>query len=355
MAADDTTPAGLLAEGAAVLLAVCLGLVGLLLPAGSLLRVFLTLPLLVFLPGYALTTVLFPARDRAAVRDAHATTWSPSGGTGSDSQFATDGDGHQSGTVRAGVSGVERLALSFGFSVALVPLAMMGLWTVAQTVALGPFLALLVPVVVLATGLGVLRRLRMPRSHRYELRFLTGSARRNTASGPGSGRAVQAVLVVSVVLLLASFGTAALGPLDGTAYTGFALLTEGQSGELIAGDYPDELTVNGTQEVVFEVENDEQRTTEYTVVAALHRVENGTVVETSRLETFGERVEPGERWRVPHDPSRLVEPDSSLSGPGVQLTYLLYRGDPPAEPTRENAYRSLYIGVDVGAALEGEP
>jgi len=36
-----------------------------------------------------------------------------------------------------------------------------------------------------------------------------------------------------------------------------------------------------------------------------------------------------------------------MTGENLRVQYLLYRGDPPAEPTQENAYRSLHLWVDV--------
>jgi uncharacterized membrane protein len=317
-------PRDLALDGGLVVGGVVLALVGLVFPAGSVPRGVLVLPLAIFLPGYALTTVLFPAT----------------------------GDGGRHG--RAGVPAGERLALSVGFSVALVPLLVVVLWFLARTVALVPVLLALAVFVTATTAAGLLRRRRMAAADRYTppvgparvRALLSGSWGRDSA-----GRATQAALVGALLVLGVSFATAAIGPLDGPGYTSFALLTEDESGDLVAADYPETLRADDSRTLTVAVENRERDERRYSIVVALQRVENGTVRESTRLERFGERVAPGERWTVPHDPARLVSPGAAPAETRLRLTYLLYRGAPPTEPDRDTAYRWLDIGVELGETL----
>jgi uncharacterized membrane protein len=38
-----------------------------------------------------------------------------------------------------------------------------------------------------------------------------------------------------------------------------------------------------------------------------------------------------------------------LTGDRMRLTYMLYRGAPPATPTTDNAYRELHLWVNVSS------
>ncbi|WP_434529996.1 DUF1616 domain-containing protein (plasmid) [Haloarcula sp. NS06] len=65
------------------------------------------------------------------------------------------------------------------------------------------------------------------------------------------------------------------------------------------------------------------------------------VIRTDRLQDFEKRLKSNETWRHTH----TVTP--RLTGDRLRLTYLLYRGDPPATPTTGNAYRNLHLWVNV--------
>ena len=57
------------------------------------------------------------------------------------------------------------------------------------------------------------------------------------------------------------------------------------------------------------------------------------VLESARSN----RVDSGETWQTEHD---LV---STMTGQELRVSYLLYVGEPPAEPTTENADQSLQL------------
>ncbi|WP_121823393.1 DUF1616 domain-containing protein [Halostella salina] len=295
---------------------------------GSLLRAAVGVPLLLFLPGYVVVAVAFPgSADTAA----------------SDQPFDPSPD-----DPAATVDGVERAALSFGMSVALLPV-------VAVAVAASPF-PLSRPVVVAAfVGLicvgavtAAVRRARLARHRRYrvpvgrwvaDLRAgLFGTDRRYAGL-------VNAALVVSVLLATATMGYALAVPQDGESYSSIALLTENESGELEATDYPTNLTAGDPAELVVSVENNEGAETNYTVVAVVQRVEPAAdgvrVLEQRELDRFEAAVGPGETWRRTH----AAVPD--LVGDRIRLHYYLYRGDVPEAVNADTAYRSAYLSVDV--------
>jgi uncharacterized membrane protein len=83
------------------------------------------------------------------------------------------------------------------------------------------------------------------------------------------------------------------------------------------------------------------------VVVELHDVQvtdNWTrVVDRQRLQTFELETEHNETWQRQH----TVTPE--LTGDRMRLTYMLYRGAPPATPTTDNAYRELHLWVNVSS------
>jgi hypothetical protein len=44
----------------------------------------------------------------------------------------------------------------------------------------------------------------------------------------------------------------------------------------------------------------------------------------------------------------------TIRGEDLRLAYYLYAGDVPADPNAENAYRSLYLWIDVGGTETAE-
>jgi uncharacterized membrane protein len=284
-------------------------------------------PLLLFLPGYVVVAAVFPAAADAAGRDR-----------------VLDG----TGVTTAGVDGVERAALSFGVSVALLPL-------VALAVAISPLgfaRPAVVGVFVVAVCFGALvaaaRRHRLDRDQRYHVpvgrwvadlrRGLFGTDRRLVG-------VANALLIVSVLVATATMGYALAIPQDGESYSSIALLTENESGELEADGYATNLTAGEPTELFVSVENNEGAETDYTVVVVVQRVDptaDGVrVLEQRELDRIGATVAAGETWRQEHS----VAPE--MVGENLRLTYYLYRGDVPENVNDDTAYRRVYLSVDV--------
>ena len=298
-----------------------------LLPPASPLRVLLALPALFLLPGYGLALAVFPARrterrGRGSVREVAA---------------------RAAGGGPAGLDVVERLALSFGLSVFLLPvlalaLSLAGVAFTALTVlpAVGGF-------ALAALGVGHYRRSRLPRNRRY-LPTVGDAAAAVGMLGAGEGvdRALNVALVVAVVGASAGLGLGIAAPQDGSSFTQVSLLTEDLEGDLSASDYPTELAVDESAELVLSVQNREGEPTAYTAVVQVQQVgPNGSVTERTELTRFEREVLPGMTWRARHD---LRIP---TAGEDQRVIYLLYRGEAPAEPTLENAYRHVYFWTDV--------
>jgi hypothetical protein len=104
-------------------------------------------------------------------------------------------------------------------------------------------------------------------------------------------------------------------------------------------------TPGESPELVVGVGNHENEAMTYTVVVELQRVrvqgESISVVEARELERYGVSLDDNETVQ------RKPQIRPSMTGDRLRLTYLLYRGDPPADPAIANAYRSVYRWVNV--------
>lgn len=286
-------------------------------------RAFLGIPLLLFLPGYAVTAALFPrAVDRLRTADHHRA-------------FGTATDG-------ALLPG-ERLALSFGTSLAVLPL--LGLVHGVTGIGYSPqiLVGLLNTVILLGLALGVARRLQTPRRDRVA--FAPGTWPAKVKARLTSRSQFDTVLLVGlvVVMVVATSGLsyALVSPGDGETYTTVKLLTENESGDLVTDGYPEELSPGESASLVLGVENHENAQTSYTVVTELQSVreENGstTVLKESELGRTSQTVPAGDTWYN----ERSVTPD--LAGERLRLVFLVYRGEPADDPEISNAYRYVHV------------
>ncbi|WP_458207717.1 DUF1616 domain-containing protein [Haladaptatus sp. NG-SE-30] len=296
------------------------------------LRVVLGTLFVLFAPGYTFVAALFP--ENAATSEGVIEEQSESG-TG-------NFDGRS-------IDGVERVALSVALSVVLV--ALVGLFL---NFTFGVRFATVVTVTsVLTVTLAVfaaVRRQRLPPSERfrvpYERWFVSA---RSGLSNPGSRKKklLNVLLIVSVLAATASVVYALSVPKQDPAFTEFYLLSRGDSGELLADDYPTEYVSGEGKNLTVGIGNYEQRRTAYTVVVRLRQVEtaNGStrVLDQRTLHRFRPVLEHGETWHRSH---RIVP---TTTGENLQLQYLLFRGDPPQNISAESAYRETHLWVNVSA------
>jgi uncharacterized membrane protein len=123
------------------------------------------------------------------------------------------------------------------------------------------------------------------------------------------------------------------------------LLTENESGEYIAGNYPTNMTQGEEASLVLEIENHEGTRTNYTIVPVVQRVEardnSSSVLEERAPDTMTVTLAENESRTVTHTYS------PQLSGENVRVAYLLYRGDPPPSPSQDSAYRHVHFWTTV--------
>lgn len=320
---------------AVVIVLACLGIGIVLLPgSGDMsLRVVIGLVFVLFLPGYAFIAALFPEAGHYRRDDDELT-----GGRG------------VSLLRKRGIDGIERVALSFGFSLAIVPLIALVLDITRGGIGGLPMLASISGFTIIVATIAMHRRWQLPPERRFFLPYRTWIERgRENVFHPNDRTQLllNILLVSSVILATSGIVYAIAVPQHGERFTEFYLLTEDDDGELVASDYPAEFVQGDEASLVIGIDNHEEQTVTYTIVIQLERLihtENRSyVVERSELDEISVTLEPGETWLHEH----TLEPD--IVGEDLRLSYLLYVDEPPSQPHRDNAYRDLHIWIDVHA------
>lgn len=254
------------------------------------LRVLLGLPLLLFLPGYAIVSALFP---RAA-----------------------------------GLDGVERVAVGFGLSLTTIPLVALGLdhspWSVARV----PVAIALLLVTVTASAVAVVRRVRAGATDRY-----AAAVRPPRLPRPRSWdwplRLGVGAMIGAFLLLAVGGASAVYTRFAGQPLTEFALYNpEGR-----AAFYDRQLPVGEPAALLVEVTNREGGERAYSVVVG------GAAAAVDPPPSIA--LADGEAW------SGTVRFVVGAAGQRLPVQFDLRRADDP--PTAA-PYRSLRLMVDAVAA-----
>lgn len=282
------------------------------------LRIVLGVPFTLIAPGYAVVAALFP-----------------------------EAGGSRNEAADSGIDGLERLVLSIGTSVVVVPLSGLALTFTPWGIRLAPVALAVAAVTVVAAVTAAWRRRALPPEERLRIpvRAWYRTVRDEFVAPNSSADAlVNAVLVVSLLLAVASVAYAAAIPPGGEQFTELYLVSE-DDGNLTASDYPEQFVRGEGKSVVIGLENHERETVEYTIVVQLQRVDNVNdeprVTERQQLDRLSVPLEHDETVRREHE----ITPE--MTGENLRVQYLLYRGEPPAEPTAENAYRTVHLWIDV--------
>lgn len=159
--------------------------------------------------------------------------------------------------------------------------------------------------------------------------------------------ALNALIVAAVLLAVAGIGyTAAVSEGD-HRYTEFYLLTENESGDLVAQNYPNSIEAERPHAFHVGIENHRGNDTQYSVVVKLQRM----YVENETPEVLEEEVVATESANVAENRQeiRSVDVTPEMRGSQMRLVFLLYRGDPPEQPSMANAYHENYLWLNVTA------
>ena len=246
------------------------------------LRIILGLPFLLFFPGYSLILVLFPKKDQ--------------------------------------IGGIERFALSFGLSIAVVPLIGLILNYTPLGITLESTLYSITGFIFIASIIASLRLARLDESDRFSLKF---QSIRLGWTGNKWDKALSVVLVISILAAITVLGYVIATPKVGEKFTEFYVL--GPGGE--ASGYPEEISIGEEVAVILGIVNREQEKTSYLVEIIINGI--------SYSEKGPLNLENDEKWES------QVSFQSDKLGNDQKVEFLLYRGG------QSEVYRTLHLWIDV--------
>jgi uncharacterized membrane protein len=266
---------------------IALGVEGLPAPL-PLLRLFLGLAYVLFVPGYALQAALFPRRDA--------------------------------------LDGPERLALSLGLSVALVPVLALVLDRLPWGIRLWPIVVAQTLAITLFAAVALWRRHRLPPADRW-VWTVDLDLRAWWAVQDRTGRVLYGVLAGALLLALVSAAAIVLLPTPGERFTEFYVL--GPEG--LAENYPRQAAPGQTLSVTAGIANREGQPATYRIAV---QVDGQAIGAAGPVTLADDQVWEGTvTYALPR------------AGDDQQVEFLLYR-DGDAQP-----YRRLRLWINVG---EGE-
>lgn len=288
---------------------------------GSIWQFLLGLGLVLVAPGYAVVAALFPARPQRRDDRPPTTVLSLS-------------RPHDGVLIR------ERLALSFGVSVVLIPLFAVLFGALGVTLTTASTLGAVWAIVGGGVIVGTVRRLALPEPERFDP--LSAARRFDRPQSADTGTTLLTIaLCGAVVLALGSFAVAIAGPTQTMSYTSASLLAPAANGDPVAGGYPVNVSRGESYPFVVRVDNQHDRAANYTVQAHLQRMDGGQVLVGERVWRGRQRVGANETWSANH----TVTP--TLAGQDLRLTYYVYRGSVPETVNSSTADKVLYLRLDV--------
>ncbi|WP_276274794.1 DUF1616 domain-containing protein [Haladaptatus sp. QDMS2] len=304
----------------------------------TVIRTLIGLPLILFVPGYTLLLALYPHRHVVKEQVDGWTLDDDLEGSVPVNRFVSE----------RGLSLGTRLALSFGLSLGLLaPLAIV-LSVLGFAFTLETLLGSISVFILITLVVGSIRRRAVAPEDRFVLPIEAWFSHVSSALFNADTKvdsALNLALAIVVIISMVGFAYALAVPNYGEQYTEFSLGTQTAAGQFKFTGYPTQFEQGVPQELVVAVSNQEGENTKYTVVVELQRVETGDgsvqVIEREELTRFTGSVEDGQTWYQDH------ELTPTMTGEDLRLSYMLYKGDAPAAPSTENAYRNLFIWVTV--------
>jgi len=259
-------------------------------------RIPLGLAMVLFLPGYVLIAALFPRR--------------------------------------VDLDGIERIALSFGLSIAVVPLIGLGLNYTPWGIRLVPVVISLAVFTIAMSAAAYIRRSMQVPEERFSTDLKKGlDALKDEVLAEGSSRldkALTVILIITIILSVSALAYVIVTPKQGEKFTEFYIL--GQGGK--AYDYPTKVGPGNNSTVIVGVVNHEYVLTNYTMRL---RFRNETLLSRDI------QLSQNQTWE--HPVSYILQDP----GQGNKLEFLLYRESNFTAP-----YRDLHLWINVPEINESE-
>lgn len=261
--------------------------------SGNFIRTVLSFPLVLFLPGYALTTAIFPAKND--------------------------------------LDGMERTALSFGLSIVVVSL--IALWmsyTQGGTRFLPMIISLSVFILIICVA-AYDRRKQLPEDETFSVPLKTFFLALKTNILEKPERKTEKILKVILILsILASAGALLyiiVSPKEGEHFTEFYIL--GPKG--MADNYHTQYRLGESRAVFVGIVNHEYKPVNYTMEV---RIDNKSLFLPKSMRYIS--LAHNATWEEPV----IITPP--FEGKGMKLEFLLFN-----ENEKKVPYRSLYLWIDV--------
>jgi uncharacterized membrane protein len=185
-------------------------------------RIILGLPAILFIPGYILIFTLFPTAY-----------------------------------TEKGIDIIERIALSFGLSIAVVPLIGLGLNYTPWGIRLFPILTLLICFIILMSLIAIYRWYKTADDERFIVSIDVSLPKNESRLD----QALTVVLALCILIAVVALVYVIITPRTGEQFTEFYIL--GPNG--IADDYPRNLSINENASVIVGVVNHEYKMMNYTI------------------------------------------------------------------------------------------
>ncbi len=269
-------------------------------------RQVLGLIFVLFLPGYAASAALFPENDQ--------------------------------------IDGIERVALSFGLSIAIVPLIGLALNFTPWGIRLDPILATVSAFIIGVSLVGWYRRIRLPSDERFAI---VVNFEMDFRGMPLVDRILTIGIVVMLIASVVVLTWAVATPRVGERFTQLAILGPGG----MATDYPRNLTAGQDATVLLSIKSFEHRAQNYTLMIVLtNNTDNSTTASQYSID-----------WAQTHslDPHQGIVQNFSLqhlqyynqtfefdvTAPGTwKLQFLLYT---EGQPLTQDAYREVHLWLNI--------
>ncbi|HEX9907351.1 MAG TPA: DUF1616 domain-containing protein [Thermoplasmata archaeon] len=260
-----------------------------------------------FLPGYAATAALFPEREQ--------------------------------------IDGIERVALSFGLSIAIVPLIGLALNFTPWGIRLDPILATVSAFIIAVSVVAWYRRMMLPEDERFAIMI---DFEPKFKDMPLVDKLLTIGIAVMLVASVAVLAWAVTTPRVGERFTMLAIL--GPDG--VASDYPRNLTVDEYARVLLSVRSFEHQTMDYTIVIVLTNETNHNFtvpadsIDWSQTHSLTAYEGIAQDFSIDHLDYYNRTFDFSVDSAGEwKLQFLLYiEGDPI---TPESYYREVHLWLRV--------
>lgn len=259
-----------------------------------------------FLPGYAATAALFPENEQ--------------------------------------IDTIERVALSFGLSIAIVPLIGLGLNFTPWGIRLDPILASVSAFIIVACAVGWYRRMRLPEDERFEI---VVEFDMDWKGMPLVDKALTIGIVVMLIASVVVIAWAVTTPRTGERFTQIAIL--GPDG--MATDYPRNLTVGEEATVLLSIKSYERQITDYTIVLVLTNItdQNFTVDGSTIHWQDAQHLDPfsgvAQEFTLEHLEYYNQTLNFSVTSAGEwKLQFLLYV---EGQEFTQDSYRELHLWLNV--------